>query len=248
MQNKFVNLQRLDDFKELIKEFSDIVLLKGLDLALNYYNDLGVREFEDIDIIIKPNMLKNVDEYLVSHGYTKYIRRDKLNSFEYCRNITKFHIHTRLENAVYPQPHFKKLDKNFRDYLKISYIDGLRYMRLEKNFNFLYILFHGLKHNFDKSIRLLDIVEMIKVVQWQDVYTLSKKFDCYRLLIMTLQYLFNLDKLDNTTTNFIFDNSGVKNHSGMDLLFYFYINPVKSIFYLPLLSKSCISRIYNMLF
>lgn len=238
IQNKFVNLQRLDDFKELIKEFPDTVLLKGLDLSLNYYKDLGIREFEDIDIVITAKMIKDIERYFEGNGYKKYHRNEKLNSFEYYRGITKFHIHLKLENAIYPQPYFKALDDFYIDYVKISRVDGLEYRRLEENFNFIYITLHALKHNFDKSIRLLDIVKVSEFVHWDKIYTISKVLGCNKILMLTLKSLFELSNQSSIVGRFLFNNRIIKRHSGLDLLFYFYLNPFTFVSYLPKLSKN----------
>lgn len=244
IQNKFVNLQRLDDFQGLIKELPDIVLLKGLDLALNYYKDLGVREFEDIDILIDEGRVRDVKRYFETNGYHRYYRSEKLNSFEYYRGITKFHVHLKLENAIYPQPYFKALEVKYKDYLKVSEVDGMKYRRLEENFNFIYVVFHALKHNFDKSIRLLDIVKVSKFVQWNKVYSISKALNCDKLLLLTLQHLFDLSQGIFVPHKLISNNSVIKGHSGLDLAFYFYINPLSFIFYLPRLTKNFIYKIY----
>lgn len=243
LQNKFLNIQKLEDLKELIKEFPEILILKGCDLVLNYYNDPGAREFEDVDILIEPASVKSIEKYLLCSGYKSYIRSEKLNSFEYYRGITKFHIHTKLENALYPQPHFKELDKNYRNYLKISCIDGLKYNRLEENFNFIYILMHTLKHNFDKSIRIIDIIKMSRTVQWGKVYAIAKELKCINLVIFTLRYLFTQTKSDININTLIFKNDFMKKHSGLDLLFYYYLKPLHSIPSLLLLCKGGISKV-----
>ncbi len=234
MQNKLVNLVRLDEFKKLIKEFPDVLVLKGLDIALNYYNDLGVRPYEDIDILIKKSQQTKIVEFFTRNGYKRYYRTEKLNSFEYYKFATKFHIHTSLHNAVYPQPYLALFDKELPNFVITAHLDGLSYKRLETHFNFIYITLHSLKHNFDSSIRIVDIIELSKFVNWQIVYNISKRLKCYNILITTLNFLFS--KVANNIVNNRM--SFIKNHSGLDFILYIWLNPILIVQYLPLLCKN----------
>ncbi|MFN7182526.1 MAG: nucleotidyltransferase family protein [Planctomycetota bacterium] len=234
IQNKLINLVKLDEFKKLIKKFSDIILLKGLDLSLNYYKDLGIRPFEDIDILITHNHLTKITHLLEINGYKRFNRTEKLNSIEYYKYPTKFHIHTSLNNAIYPQPYLKKFDEELQNFILITPLDNSYYKRLEENFNFLYITFHSLKHNFDTNIRIIDIIETAKFVNWQKVYQISRKLKCYDMLITTLNLIFS-----KIGSNVIIRSANfIKNHSGLDLFLYLYLKPLLIAPYLALLSKN----------
>ncbi|MFN7181569.1 MAG: nucleotidyltransferase family protein [Planctomycetota bacterium] len=239
-QNKLINLVRQEEFIKLIKEFPTIILLKGMELSLNYYKDPGVRPFEDIDILISKRDIKHIEKFFHSNGYKRFNRAEKLNSFEYYKYPAKFHIHTSLANAIYPQPYMKTFDMELKDFTKTELLDGLRYRRLEENFNFLYITFHNLKHNFDSGIRVIDIIVVAKFVNWQIVYDLSQKLKCYNMLITTLNLLFSKEgeEIINKGTRFF------KSHSGLDLAIYLRSNPSVLISFLPLLSKNITRQMF----
>ncbi|NIP37872.1 MAG: hypothetical protein GWM89_02195 [Candidatus Dadabacteria bacterium] len=211
LENSKKNLFLTSVLLEIIKELNELgieaVPYKGPVLSKLLYDDITVREFLDLDIIVHKKHIKRVKEYLISKNYkSQFDLTDReqnyyLNSKYYYINFTRndsraaIDLHWALSAPNYSFS--KPLDYFCANLDKIE-IDNTSIAVLKTEDLFLQLCIHGAKHNFSRFNWITDLVNLSEANTGMDYDYLSgeaRRLGCVNILNYTgslINSLFNL--------------------------------------------------------
>ena len=159
-QNLSLNLQRLHDLKQLLDRMADAgiepVLLQGVSMLQQVYEDVGQRMLTDIDL-----WLPGTDEPLVTRtlsglGYRRY--RNYPHLYQKRNTVVDVHYHLLWEDRLRSGAYLIKGDASsiLRSARRIQ-IDGQPARLLGRADELFYLTMHLIKHRADRLIWLLDL-------------------------------------------------------------------------------------------
>ena len=142
--------------EDLNKEGVEVVLLQGMALLQEAYEDVGLRPMKDIDLWVLPDSYQKLVDILARQQYQK----DHFYPDTYRKGEVVLDIHTHLLWADRIKAREYLLSKSQDDiYSRAGRIDieGHGILCLSPQDHFLYLGLHALKHNFERLIWLVDI-------------------------------------------------------------------------------------------
>ncbi len=201
------NLKLMRNFKEIVNRLSqyqvDVVLLQGMDLLQQIYDDVGLRPLTDIDLwVLEKNcpVLKNI---LAGLGY----RGDPRYPLTFRKGSTILDIHTHILWADRIEARRFLLAKNqdhiYRNTLPTDF-EGLKVRCLDRYDRIIYLSLHLLKHDAQRLIWLVDIQNLVtdwKVSDWEALLIRAKELGqtkCIAYICFLLQRLLDLHIPDST--------------------------------------------------
>ena len=191
----------------LLKE-SDIeaIAFKGPTLSQSAYNDITLRQYSDLDILININDIKKVYKLLLSNDYTTEVEDKFLDNelfIETTSDIQFFHTKKNLLIEI----HWKLFRNQFSNKLNHKEI-WLNKQKVQIYNNYLnvfsneilliYLCMHGSKHKWERIEWIVDIDKTINQnpnLNWNYIIEQSILLESYTMLYLGL-YLTN--KLFNT--------------------------------------------------
>jgi hypothetical protein len=167
------NVKLLHDLGEILKlldqEDIKVVLLQGIALLQQIYDDIGLRPTTDIDLWVEEKDFSALVRILVSQGY----QRDTLYPTTFRKGSTILDFRTHILWADRIKARELLLSKNQETIFKATKtidVDGHKAHCLNEYDQVLYLMLHGLKHNVERLLWLADIkllVEDWKHDDWQ---------------------------------------------------------------------------------
>lgn len=159
-----LNQKLIQDLKEVLfllnQEGIHVVLLQGIALLQEVYDDIGLRPMTDIDLWVLREDYHGLVNVLGSRGY----QRDPVypNTFRKGTTIFDFHTHILWADRIraYRLILAKDQDYIYRDTRVINF-EGQEARCLSKYDQVLYLSLHALKHYVEKLIWLVDIKKLI---------------------------------------------------------------------------------------
>lgn len=166
------NIYLVDVFKDIAyiaeKNGIKLIALKGISYLLTMYKDPAQRDLGDIDILVHPNDLIKFLSLLEAKSY--YVEGPKFNPRElksqYLNSLvlkkeTKIsyflHLHWNLKNTSLPLKMFNFEMADLFSQSKLVEIDGLSFLTLSSEHEFLYMCFHAFVHSYDRPSLLEDM-------------------------------------------------------------------------------------------
>lgn len=205
----------------LTNELSDMrvkyLILKGAPLNQLLYANQLTRISRDIDILIQPQDIWSVHQFLLSKGYQLQIKKYALYSMHKEKKIMKY-----FEEIPYWHPH-KNIFIDLKwhiftmNYLDMSWCNlnnynliTIRHHKvkiLKPEQNFYYLCIHAAKHQWECLQWLQDIATFSKTISfcWDDVILLAQQTKSNRVLLETsylLRQYFQI-KLEKIPHNFL---------------------------------------------
>jgi len=163
------NLKLIHDLKQILFKMNqkriEIVLLQGIILLKQVYDDPGVRPMTDIDAWILKKDYARLISILKDSGYQK----DPLYPGTFRRNQTTLDIHTDLLWADRIRSRTLLLaggQEGIYEQSRIIDFEGEKARCLDRYDQVLYLSLHALKHNVGSLIGLVDIKNLVK--EWKD--------------------------------------------------------------------------------
>jgi len=193
---------------KLFKE-NDIEALafKGPTLSQTAYGDITLRQFGDLDILIKRSDISRMTDLMTSEGYTPEIELNTkmdetiLNAL----NVIGFHKST---SNIRVEIHWELLSKNYAikwdenalwDQKESVTINNIHIPVIPCEQQLLYLCVHGSKHLFERLEWICDINRSIRTnpdIDWQQLLHASEKMGIKRMLYLGLalcQTFFSLE-------------------------------------------------------
>lgn len=158
-----LNTRLIHDLKEVVSRLNRkkiwVVLLQGIALLNRIYDDIGVRPMADIDLWVLKRDYASLINIVNDLGY----QRDPLYPNTFRKGSTTFDIHTHILWADRIEARKLLLGKN-QDHIyhdtRIIDFEGHEALCLSPNDEFIYLSLHALKHNMDRLIWLVDIMNL----------------------------------------------------------------------------------------
>ena len=180
----------------------DCISIKGVTLARLAYGDITLRQFGDIDILVKKSQLQDADKVLRKHGYqalyrdgilTNDICLEKLIDIGYTYDQTTIEVHWRLLETKHNGD--KTLNDPFDSTQTVS-IDSTTLCTLSSELLLVYITLHGAKHAWDRLGWICDIDRLARRgdIEWQrciEVASESKIQRAFYLGLHISQHLYD---------------------------------------------------------
>ncbi|MGD2124957.1 MAG: nucleotidyltransferase family protein [Desulfobacteraceae bacterium] len=195
------NLKLIHDFKEVLYPLNQkkirVVLLQGIDLLHETYEDIGIRPMMDVDLWVRTEDYPELIAILISQGY----ERDPLYPNTFRRGSTTFDLHTHILWADRIRARkllLNKSETHIYEEARVVYFEGQEALCLSPSDQVLYLSLHALKHYVNRLIWLVDIKCLVgdwKASDWQLLLNRAKdlgqeKTLCY--IFFLLLHLFDL--------------------------------------------------------
>lgn len=180
------------------------IAYKGPVLALQAYDNIGLREFGDIDLFIDKSNALNVKQIMIEHGYELYPSLNFKEDAYYLKFITEhsfinengtiFEIKWKFEGDFISFP----INHNFiSNKIYKQDINGFKLNTFTPESQIQVLCVHSAKHDWKKLSWICDIAEFIKreTIDWKEIIVSSKKLGIERMIMVNLilaNDLFNL--------------------------------------------------------
>lgn len=178
---------------------------KGPALAASIYGDLTLREFGDLDILLKPNDAIRAKDILQAEGYLPdlflppaveagFVRSKKHYDIELLHEQTgvlvELHWKTNSEFAIEATG-----DERWWNALVTAELCGTRVRSLAPEELLLILCLHGVKHRWRRLGWLVDVAELVRQhprMDWARVLAIAKARGCKRRLAVGLHLAHHL--------------------------------------------------------
>ncbi len=210
------NTMLYSEFKRVIKGFGerqiDVISMKGAALAELIYQDIGIREMSDIDLLIKRDDLAKANTVLEKIGYTAtdpspFDGLDNKNNYLATRDYRSqnpahpsFHMHWHIVNSSVPAPYSSQINmQEIWDNALPGMIAGVPVLSMSPFHFLIHLSEHAMRvtHSASRLIHFLDIASLVTRykhnMDWHKVVETSKnygvdKFVYYALSLCRLNF------------------------------------------------------------
>jgi hypothetical protein len=197
----FANLRLTGELWEVIELFAkhgiEAVPVKGPTLALLAFDDLRMRQFADLDLLVRETDLAKVAELLVARGYQPWVPLDAVYD-ETFRRITNVLEFSHSEKGYLVEVHWKlsvdllplDLSQAWRERrLTPTFPGGKRIHTFAPEPLLVYLCVHAAKHCWPRLSWAADIAWLIQRqpnFDWEYALTLARKEHCRRTVNLGL--------------------------------------------------------------
>ncbi len=211
-KNLHATLKLLETVKILEEAGISILPFKGTTLAKRAYNNLALRQYVDLDVLVKPKDFDRTIEILSDSGYkiigdpnnlrrkSLFINRKKDVGLLSPDESVTFELHWKLSGSHFALPY--EIDElwNRLETIEIggSIINALPFCDL-----FVYLCLHGSRHKWAKFSWVCDLHELILLKEnseenfdWKEVHRHAKKYGCEKVVelgLFLVKYFFNVE-------------------------------------------------------
>lgn len=200
-QNKIKILQHIAELTRLMELFEKsavrVVSIKGPILGLEIYGDVSMRMSKDLDLLVCPAEFQKAEQILIGEGYIREGSLDQLTTkqrailfktqhhFSYVNK--KKGINIELHWQFYYESYNFDFEEIWAEKAEVN-LNGKKCYVLNREENFLYLVFHGSKHAWFRLKWLCDIAELIKKggLDWNHISQKAKILGIEHLLRQTL--------------------------------------------------------------
>lgn len=200
--NSLRNRILTSELAEILELFNNNKILalayKGPSLALDAYNDLSIRQFGDLDILIQPEHVHIASDLLVSRGYIRsiakltpsqendFIRTAHEHTFISPDQLIHIDLHWSLSNDRFP---FRILqDRLFEHSQHLAWHDHtLRHIAIQDLL--LILCMHANKDLWRKLVWICDIDQLIRKhddIDWRQLEKQAEQQRCKKMFYMAL--------------------------------------------------------------
>ncbi len=172
------------------------ISLKGPILSMQLYGNLTNRSGGDLDILIYPESLDDVDALLLDNGYKRKFPPIKLTSkkIKYFMRSTNHFSYIHRQQKISVEPHWRfdpnpnadaNCSKEIWQTRRWIQIVGTDVSVLSEKMTLLYLTIHGSKHAWEKLQWLSDFAELIRknrTRDWDSVLSKAREYKAQRPL------------------------------------------------------------------
>jgi hypothetical protein len=185
--NRILKLEQL-----LSKHQIEVVFFKGAVLALQAFADLNLRNFCDIDVLIKPDDFERVYDILESEGYQSlkpaigkrkeiWIRNRRNFEFKNGTFIYDFH------QQVMQGPKFLQLKDCFNNNTAVEILSG-SIPTLNAEDTVIMLVLHGTHHGWIYLKYVVDLAHFSNAhrnrIQWKNLMEKARHMGCRRMVLI----------------------------------------------------------------
>jgi len=203
------NMFLTDELLSILKEYSAnkivAIPIKGPLIAEQIYENLTVREFIDIDILVYPKDVEKAKDILIQRDYSLEFYLSEKEDIAYRRSsfyLKDQKIHYTLFNKdkgisielhwliVATEYSFSPNIDNFWKRSSIFTLEGQEILSLSIEDLLLYLCIHGTKHHWMQLKWICDINELInknKDLDWNKLSANANQYKCNRMVLLGLK-------------------------------------------------------------
>jgi hypothetical protein len=192
------NLKRIHELGTVLEvldqENIQVVLLQGIALLPQIYDDIGLRPTTDIDLWVPEKDFSSLVRILLGHGY----ERDKLYPTTFRKGSTILDLRTHILWADRLRARKFLLSKSqecIHNDTQIIDFEGQKVRSLNEYDQVLYLMLHALKHNVERLIWLADIKLLVdgwKRSDWEALVYRARELGQEKPVYYMLFLLFHL--------------------------------------------------------
>lgn len=169
---------------------------KGPTLALSVYGNLSLRQFGDLDLLIRPEDVSKAVEVLCSEGYAGQMQLTAAQETTYLKYAYEYGFTTR--GGAFIELHWSLVPRYFAP----RYDTGRLWERLQRDSSnpasapsfspedlLLYLCMHGSKHRWQRLAWIADVAELIgahKKLDWEQALREAEETGTRRMLYLGL--------------------------------------------------------------
>jgi len=160
-----MNLRLMHAFKALLYQANtqgvDVLVLQGMDLLNEPYEDIGLRPMTDIDLRVSKKDYDKIVQIFAGLGY----ERDPVYPSSFKQGPILFDVHTHILWADRIQARNLLLGRSEEDLIervREVEIEGQRALCLSRHDQVLYLSLHAFKHRAERLIWLFDIKRIVE--------------------------------------------------------------------------------------
>jgi hypothetical protein len=167
----------------------DVLLTKGPVLAMRCYGDPGLRQYCDLDLIVRGRDIARSTEEMIALGYEPKvplaaIRAQKLpGEYVFAGRDAKLLVEFHTENTFryYPRP--LSVDRLF-ERQELVQVDGHGVPSLSTEDELLLICIHGAKHFWERLMWIADVAALVthQSVDWNRAILAAREVQAERML------------------------------------------------------------------
>jgi hypothetical protein len=173
------------------------ISFKGPVLATLAYGDLTLREFDDLDILVRKKDVLKAKTLLISKGYQPALNLTNIQEVTYLRSDCEFYFNRKIDR-VQIEIHWEIAPKCFSfpidtkilwNRLKPVPIAGHEILTFLPEDLLLILCVHGSKHRWEQLKWILDIaalLNMYKNIDWDRVIKQARQLRCERIYLLGL--------------------------------------------------------------
>lgn len=182
----------------MFKQAGILVLpFKGPTLAIDAYGDISLRQFDDLDLIMKKDDVLRAASLMTANGYKPLLdmpeetRRKHINA-DWGFSLTSPEADYHLELISNAAPDLYSFHLPFEDILSHPnslVLDSNTIQALSPECNLVLLCVHGSKHIWERLAWIADITYLLhskQNINWQTVLDLAEKSGSKRMLLMSL--------------------------------------------------------------
>ncbi len=197
-QTLSLNLNLLHDLKEVLRHSHQrnipVVLLQGIHLILEVYQDAGLRPMTDMDLWVLKKDCSGLAETMTELGY----ERSPLYPNTFKRGATTIDLHTSLLWADRIRSRrflLASTDEDIFHQCRVVNVEGEAGLGLNQYDQVIYLGLHALKHRFSRLIWLVDIKKITSrwdASDWETLHQRSVQLGQEKILPHVLFLLYRL--------------------------------------------------------
>lgn len=203
-QSVFVTGKLIEIVQMLQRNGISALPFKGPTLAMRAYNSLVLRQFVDLDILVKPKDFDRAVQLFLRSGFEPYansptkrsnalfINRKKDIGLISQDGSVRVELHWKLSGSFFALPF--ELNELW-ERLETTELGGVEIKTLPFNDLFVYLCLHGARHGFEKLGWICDLCELIRSeneIDWQQIHDHAAKHGCTKVVELGLFLAFEL--------------------------------------------------------
>jgi hypothetical protein len=182
----------LDHFTE---EGVDTILTKGPALSVRCYGDPGIRQYVDLDLIVRESDIRRATQAMLNLAYEPRVPLTAIDAKKLAGEYAFRHpstgllveLHTERTFRYHPRP--LQIEKLFERRASVM-IDGRDVPALSVEDELVLICVHGAKHFWERLMWIADVAALISSKQppdWERVMTTAREVGAERILRLALR-------------------------------------------------------------
>lgn len=167
---------------------------KGPVLSALVYHNLALREYGDLDVLIRRRDVLKTRDLLLEHGYHLWTRPTQTNKSPVLSHRSKDVIFESANGRIRVELHWQLSGSHFRfpldmellwEQLETVSLAGVRVRTLRVEDLLLYLCMHGSRHGWGRLLWICDIAEIVRQhseIDWQRITEKARALGCERML------------------------------------------------------------------
>lgn len=172
----------------------EILVTKGPALSTRCHNDPAMRQYGDIDLIVREQDIRRVTQAMLSLGFQPRVSfaaidaRKKPGEYVFRKPGTDLLIEFHTERTFRYHPRPLPIEKIFRRSTAIA-IDGRNVPVLSLEDELVLICIHGAKHFWERLMWIADVAALIsrQALDWDRTITAAREVEAERMLLLGLR-------------------------------------------------------------